>query len=77
MESSMSHLGSRRSQTRFSSSDHELSLHAFHLLSTKLAAQYRRECVKNLVEEQRSGARSEAGSVQCKFQHRVGNKPTS
>ena len=77
MESSMSHLGSRRSRIRFSFSDRELSLRAFHPLLTKLAAQYRRECVKNLVEEQRSGARSEAGSVQYKFQHRVGNKPTS
>jgi hypothetical protein len=75
MGSNMSHLENRRNRTQFSFSSREWSLRASHLLLTKLGEQYRKGCGKNLAGGRTSGAHSEAGCVQCKFQRRGGNKP--
>lgn len=75
MGSSMSHLRSRRSLTRFACANRESSPRASHPLGTKPGGQCRIGCAKNLVGEQRSGARSEAGCGRYKSQHHGGNKP--
>jgi ABC-type dipeptide/oligopeptide/nickel transport system ATPase subunit len=53
MGSSRSRQENRRSPIQFVFSDHELSLHASHLLSTKLGEQCRKEYEKNLLQDER------------------------
>jgi hypothetical protein len=73
--SNKSHQENRRNQTRFVVSDHESSLRASHLLSTKRGELCRREYEKNLVARRKNGARSAVGCVQCRSQHHGGNRP--
>lgn len=75
MESSMFHLGCHRNPTPFSYVAREWSPHVFHLLETIHAAQYRKECEKNLAGERKNDVHNEVGFCQCRFQHREGNKP--
>jgi hypothetical protein len=73
--SSRSHQGSHRNRIRCAFSDHESSLRASHLLSTKHGGQCRKEYEKNPVARRKNGARSAVGCVQYRSQHRGGNRP--
>ena len=75
MESSRSHLECRSNLARSSSSDRELSQHAYHQPSTRPGGRYHKGCGKNLAGEQRSGEHSVAGFDQYKSQYHEGSKP--
>lgn len=75
MESSRFRLPSHRSPILSSFSNRELSLHASHLLGTKLAVRYRTKYAKNPAEERRNGERNEVDYVLYRFRHREGSMP--
>lgn len=76
MESSKFRQASRRSPILSSFSNREWSLHASHLLGTKLVMRYHTKYAKNLAEERRNDERNEVDCALYRFRHREGSMPT-